>query len=57
MDEELIASTLEQLCNDVDCLDEPQWKKDKLKKIVKHLLTTPDGREQLKHLINLLTVN
>ncbi len=57
MSEEFIASVLERLCNDVDALDEPQWKKEKLKKIAEHLLTTPEGLEQLKKLHELLPVN
>lgn len=54
MDDESIESILKRLCNDVDALDEPQWKKEKLKKIASHLLITPEGREQLKHLQHLI---
>ena len=54
MDEEFIASTLEILHNDVDAMDVPQWKKEKLKTIATYLLTTPKGREQWKHLQHLV---
>lgn len=57
MTEDFIPSNLELLCNDIDALDEPEWKKEKLKKIAKHLLTTPEGQEQIKKLREQLTVN
>ncbi len=57
MDEDFIPSNLELLCNDIDSLDEPEWKKEKLKIIAKHLLTTPEGQEQIKKLREHLTLN
>lgn len=57
MTEDFITSNLEILCDDIDALDEPQWKKEKLKKIAKHLLTTTEGLEQLKKLHVLLPAN
>lgn len=55
MSEEFITSTLERIDNDIDALDEPQWRKEKLKRIAKHLLSTPEGREQLKDLCLLIS--
>lgn len=57
MSEKFIESALERICYDIDALDEPEWKKDKLKTIAKHLLTTPEGLEQLKQLRVLLPAN
>lgn len=54
MDEELREAVLAIMLMDIDALDEPKWKKEKLKTIAKHLLETPEGLEQLKKLKILL---
>lgn len=54
MDEELREAVLAIMLLDIEAFDEPQWKKEKLKRIAEHLLATPDGLEQLKKLKILL---
>ena len=55
--DEFLKQTIERVCRDFDALDEPEWKKEKLKQITRHLLTTPEGLEQLKQLKEILYSN